>query len=603
MNCFYVFANKDIEQFFSYIDQSKYKLSHEIIKDIANDSIKKQLDIYYDLVYNTNKGYKIKINTNEVTLETNLKLLNKGLSLYIINGNEIQAIKILKEASILAKKRNDNVLFLQSLKLILEIYQRFSSIIEDYSYTYFLDEYAKVASNKSEQLNLILKSFKLKRRFHRNNKIEVNNFYNEKKVFFNNISNPFLNAKIKIELSAYNLYNLKNVKKSKSLIVSAIENLKILNKGVFEKERLISAYINLSIIQFNEGNFQSSIKTLESINITNNNYLLKLIKPYKLYWLYKNYDALGNKVNSLENYNKYLELELLNDQSNKIQLVSEYETKYQTEKKEKQILIEQQKKKQNRNIALGLGGLLLFGGITFLLIQKNTKRKQLLAVQEKELETQKLATVLKEQELVSIDAMIEGQEKERQRIANDLHDDLGGLMATVKLHFNALKEKQSPELYKKTDKLLDEAYNKIRSVAHTKNSGVMAKKGLLKAVNDMAKTISASNKLRIDVIDHGLENRLENSLELTIFRIIQELVTNIIKHAEATEATIHITNHDDSLNIMVEDNGKGFNTKKISKNTGMGIHSIDKRIENLGGTVTIESEKNKGTTVIIDIPS
>jgi len=140
-------------------------------------------------------------------------------------------------------------------------------------------------------------------------------------------------------------------------------------------------------------------------------------------------------------------------------------------------------------------------------------------------------------------------------------------------------------------------------MAHAKNTGVMAKQGLLKAVKEMAMAVSASNKISIEVIDHGLEERLENSLELSIFRIIQELVTNVIKHAEASEASVHITNHDESLNIMVEDNGKGFNVKNISKSSGMGISSIDKRVENLGGTVTIESEINKGTTVIIDLPS
>lgn len=280
-----------------------------------------------------------------------------------------------------------------------------------------------------------------------------------------------------------------------------------------------------------------------------------------------------------------------------------YNTKYQTAEKEKQILIEKQKKRQNQNIAITLSFFIIFGGITAFLIQKNTRKKQRLAEQEKALESQKLATVLKEQELVSIDAMIEGQEKERQRIANDLHDDLGGLMATVKLHFNILKEKQTPELFDKTTTLLDNAYQKIRSIAHAKNSGVIAKQGLLKAVENMAEKISIDNKITIDVIDHGLDQRLENSLELTIFRIIQELVTNVIKHASANEATIHLTNHDDSLNIMIEDNGVGFNPKQVTtKNKGMGISSIDRRIEHLNGTMTIESEIKKGTTVIIDIP-
>ena len=171
------------------------------------------------------------------------------------------------------------------------------------------------------------------------------------------------------------------------------------------------------------------------------------------------------------------------------------------------------------------------------------------------------------------------------------------------LHFNALKDKDSPELFDKTNNLIEEAYQKVRSVAHAKNSGVIAKQGLLKAVQNMAGKVSVSNKIQIEVLDYGLDNRLENSLELTLFRVIQELITNVIKHAEATEATIHITNHEDSINIMVEDNGKGFNPKQITKtNTGMGISSIDKRVEHLDGTLTIESEKNKGTTVIIDIP-
>lgn len=261
------------------------------------------------------------------------------------------------------------------------------------------------------------------------------------------------------------------------------------------------------------------------------------------------------------------------------------------------------KRKQTQNIAIGLGGSLALGSIIALLLFKNTKRKQKLAEQDKEIESQKLATVLKEQELTAIDAMIAGQEKERQRIANDLHDDLGGLMATVKLHFNALKDKDSPELFDKTNSLIEEAYQKVRTVAHAKNSGVIAKQGLLKAVENMAEKITASNKLYIEVLDHGLDNRLENSLELTLFRIIQELITNVIKHAEATEATIHLTNHEDSINIMVEDNGKGFNPSQITKtNKGMGISSIDKRIEHLEGYLTIESEENKGTTVIIDIP-
>lgn len=262
--------------------------------------------------------------------------------------------------------------------------------------------------------------------------------------------------------------------------------------------------------------------------------------------------------------------------------------------------------RKNRNWATALGLLLVLGGAIAFLVHSNTKRKQLLAEQEKTLQEQKVVTLLKEQELTTIDAMIEGQEKERQRIANDLHDDLGGLMATVKLHFNALHSKvkdDTDEMYEKTNLLLDEAYQKIRAIAHAKNSGVIAKQGLLKAIEQMAEKVSAANGISIEVKDFGLDNRLENSLELTLFRIVQELIANIIKHANATKANVHLTNHGDTLNILVEDNGIGFHTDKtLANSVGMGLKSIDKRVAHLEGTLHIESEPGKGATVIIDIP-
>ena len=383
------------------------------------------------------------------------------------------------------------------------------------------------------------------------------------------------------------------------------KSIKIYNsyQCYFTKEESFSSLINQGIV------LNQQKKYNQSNTILNNALKIKLRKD-KIYnkelaynWISKNYKALKKHDSAVV----FLERKIsLKDSINHIfnaENINYLNTKFETEKKEKENLQLESKQKKTRSYLILALVILFFGTLTAILIQKNTKRKQKLAEQEKELETQKLATVLKEQELTSIDAMIEGQEKERQRIANDLHDDLGGLMATVKLHFNALKEKQTPELYKKTNELIDEAYDKVRTVAHAKNSGVIANQGLLKAINEMADKISTSNKITINVVDHGLENRLENSLELTLFRIIQELITNTIKHAEATEVTIHITNHEDSLNLMVEDNGKGFNPSQITKtNKGMGISSIDKRVEHLNGTLTIESEKNQGTTIIIDIP-
>lgn len=261
------------------------------------------------------------------------------------------------------------------------------------------------------------------------------------------------------------------------------------------------------------------------------------------------------------------------------------------------------RRKTNQNYFIVALSLLVIGTITAIFLQKNTTKKRKLAEQEALLEQQKVATLLKEQELMSIDAMIEGQEKERTKVANELHDDLGSLMATVKLHFDNVKVDEKDPALMNAQKLLDEAYQKIRGMAHSKNSGVMANQGLLPAVKKMVKTINETNVLEVSVEDFGLADRMENSLELTIFRMIQELIANIIKHAEATKASIQFTQHEDRLNIIVEDNGRGFDMAAIKRSqNGMGLGTIEKRIEHLEGTFTVDSVIGKGTSILIDIP-
>ena len=176
-------------------------------------------------------------------------------------------------------------------------------------------------------------------------------------------------------------------------------------------------------------------------------------------------------------------------------------------------------------------------------------------------------------------------------------------MATIKLHFdNSKVSKQDPAL-KNAQKLLEEAYQKIRGMAHSKNSGVMSDQGLLSAIQKMAKTISDTDALKVTVEDFGLGERLENSLELSIFRMVQELVANSIKHANASKVNIQLTQHDDNLNIIVEDNGIGFDRSQLDiTKSGMGLTTIEKRVEHLEGSFTVDSIVGKGTSILIDIP-
>jgi len=289
------------------------------------------------------------------------------------------------------------------------------------------------------------------------------------------------------------------------------------------------------------------------------------------------------------------------------ELISDLQTQYETKEKDFENL---NLKIKNRNsqllLYLFVGLLVILSFIGFLTIKFLNKKKKI-AEQEKLIESQKLENVLKEQELKEIDKLLEGQEKERIKIANDLHDNLGSLMATLKLNFQNLKlradsNEESNQLFDKTDDLLEEAYQKVRGIAHAKNAGVIANEGLLPAILNIAKKASVAGKLKVEVIPFGLDERLENAIEVTIFRMIQEILTNAIKHSKATEITIHLTQHQDSLNIIVEDNGKGFNPKNIDKNEGMGLPNIEKKVEHMGGTFTIDSSEGKGASILIDIP-
>ena len=385
--------------------------------------------------------------------------------------------------------------------------------------------------------------------------------------------------------------------------IKSYEKVLLYTEGLpFLKYVCFGTHVHLSIIQSRFKNYDVALHQLDlakkyidkSDTLRSQYHLLSYSARYyeglqhfdSAYQSLKNSVALGHQIEYNENSQKISELKIL----------------YDTEKQEKENLIlksELAYEQRQRNIILALIGVLV---VMAILIVKNAKKKQQLKAKTLLLEKQRMVTLLKEQELANIDAMISGQEKERQLIANDLHDDLGGLMATLKLHFGNLKKSVSETTLQHTEDLLDEAYSKIRTIAHVRNSGVMAKQGLLKAVQQMAQKISAANSLELEVLDYGLEQRLENSLELTLFRIIQELVSNTIKHADASKGSIQLTQHHDFLNIIVEDNGIGFDTTNLQAFDGMGILNIAKRVEHLEGTFTVDSIIGKGTSVLIDIP-
>lgn len=373
------------------------------------------------------------------------------------------------------------------------------------------------------------------------------------------------------------------------------------------QEYLSYNYNNQAEAYKKKGNFRTAIKyykKADSIPLRKFNLKTKRI-------FYNNIADVYHKNGQFDSAYIYSQKLLqINDSINEVAQnvnMAEIKEQYDNEKLRADKLELEVKQTQNRNIAFGLGGGLLGVSIIGFLLVKNTRKKQRIAEQQREIEIRKTEKILKEQELATIDAMIAGQEKERERLSGELHDSVGATLAAARLQFEHLKKNKDaidniPELYEKTSALLEDAYSEIRTMAHLKNSGVIAKNGLLPAIKKLVRNTSSTNNLTIDLNYFGLNDRLENSLEITIFRVIQELVTNIIKHSGASHANISITQLKDSLSIIVEDNGKGFVYNPLKATEGMGLAHIERRIELIEGTMEIDSTLNKGTTILIDIP-
>ncbi|WP_405605336.1 sensor histidine kinase [Polaribacter sp. Asnod1-A03] len=612
-----------LSSFFEDIQQLKINKASEVIVKIENTSLNNKIRIYFEIKkcngFKQHNADGILKNIVIKNREENLELL---LDLLILSENEIsykndrlKAFDYAYKGLELSKKLNTDFLEREFLILILNIFKN-GIINNDDNVEKYLDQLFKLSKNNKvylfkyyeykiylNEIGLLKTDFKSK--IDKRTKISLDCFKKLESLIIlfdknNSINIEYYHLKAlilsynDIELSLTNLkYELKLLENKKDIFFNKYkyENLKELARKLAEKKQFLEAI-----------NYLNQSKTFESkITPLRNKFVYNLYISEMYYGLNKKDSAFIAMKLGFQNS---ISLNFKNQNN----LISSLEIKNKTVEKEKQIFELDTKRKQNLSFLIVTLSSLILISIIATLSLKNSKRKRKLAEQEKELETIKNLTLLKEQEITTINAMVDGQEKERKRIAEDLHDNLGSVLATLKLHFENLKinrEKKKidqKELFNKTENLIDEAYLKVRRIAHAKNAGVIANQGLLLAIQVMAEKISSADKIQIEVIHFGLDKRLENTLEITLFRIIQELVTNIIKHADAKNATINISLYDKNLNIIIEDDGKGFNIKKVNLNNGMGISSIKTRIEHLNGTFEIDSTLGKGSSIIIDIP-
>ena len=330
----------------------------------------------------------------------------------------------------------------------------------------------------------------------------------------------------------------------------------------------------------------------------------------------QNYKIIGNYFRAFDYAEKYSMLQdsILNE--NRILAINNLTYKYESKEKATEIkLLEQdkafvQKSNQQQKRALIVLGIALAGlilGIYYIISFYSDKIKsaRIIEDQNDKINRQKINELRDRIQINSMESMIEGQEVERERIAKDLHDSLGGLLSTIKLQIDNIQDKESnPERlgeFKHATKLLDVAVSEIRTISQDLQPGALKRLGLLSAINDLVNRYQSENGPEITFQHFGELTDIDQGFAMGIYRIVQEILNNAIKHAKAREIFVQLNKEDESIVIHVEDDGIGFDAKKKYKS--MGLENIRSRVNYLKGTLDIDSRIGQGTSFIIHLDS
>lgn len=272
-----------------------------------------------------------------------------------------------------------------------------------------------------------------------------------------------------------------------------------------------------------------------------------------------------------------------------------YISQHESEIKILEAEIEKAERKLNRVIILSIVIFILFASIPGIYIYRQNQKFKIL----------KDATALEKNRFK---VLIEAQEMDWKRIAGDLHDSVGQLLSLSKLHLSEVidsSEVSNPEhelMLNRTAQIIDEACQEVRNISHNLMPGPLIRLGLVSAIKELVRKINSSRKVKVAFSSNIKDIRFNEKIEISLYRILQEISSNILKHSGATEVDISLNLQDNQrLNLSIKDNGVGFDTEEIEKSDGIGWKNIYTRLAIINGTMNIDSEINHGTGIEINV--
>lgn len=404
-----------------------------------------------------------------------------------------------------------------------------------------------------------------------------------------------LNALINLGVTYYNIYDKANLER----IVEKMKNM----EAQFDEADKSGASYRYLVYGYNEvlqNNYINAEKELlKGMTIAENDSITAPL--LSIYNMLSSVKFLQQDIKAGDQY--LIKWDKLNESTQKKEMAEysfDLEKKYETEKKDAQIKLQKatiSKKNTLNYFLIGSAAALLL--ITLLLFS-NYKSKQKLQQQRiNELETEK--------QLTATEAVLQGEEQERSRLAKDLHDGLGGMLSGIKYSFNAMKGNlimtpDNAQAFERSMDMLDSSIKEMRRVAHNMMPEALVKFGLDAALKDFCNDINQSGALQVSYQSIGMENAdIPQTVSITVYRIVQELLNNSIKHAGAKNAVVQVSKENEQLNITVEDDGKGFDVAILQQAKGIGWNNIQNRIELLKGKLDVQSKPGSGTSVFIEV--
>ncbi|HEX7847089.1 MAG TPA: sensor histidine kinase [Chitinophagaceae bacterium] len=273
--------------------------------------------------------------------------------------------------------------------------------------------------------------------------------------------------------------------------------------------------------------------------------------------------------------------------------------RFETEKKDAQIKLQQGalQRKNIINYSVIAGALILL--IISLLGYRNYKQKQ-------KIQQQRISELEREKQLTATEAVLKGEEQERTRLAKDLHDGLGGMLSGIKYSLNTMKGNlimtpDNAQAFERSMDMLDSSIKEMRRVAHNMMPEALVKFGLDTALKDFCNDINQTGVLKVAYQSIGITDAVIDQISgITVYRIVQELLNNTMKHAAAKNAIVQVAKTDGMISVTIEDDGKGFDTAILNQVAGIGWSNIRNRVEFLKGKLDVNSQPGKGTSVHIE---